>query len=412
MKKNKIYILRFLLIIVIIHISLVLNASNSTIEIITRHSGVKVFLNNLYYGSTNYNNSSESNLIIQNIEPGEYTLKCVYINSDPYKETIVINSSKHLKFYPKFIIKYNVKIISNRGTKIYIDNKFIGYSPQELKLTKGNHAIKIKKEKYLTFKITKHINAAVTINESLRLAPPYAYIEIGIDEEIGVEDVYIDGVYMGSTPIKLTRIEAGIRTITIGDITKTYKIKDNHKYKIEPSNKLCLMPILKSYYEIDNHYQIPSKPKMLKEYRYKKYTDKENLTGYISVTLMCSGLGALIGAFGEDSDGKKMNNPGGGLLIGLLVGIGLDIIAFSNKDETYEKKIVENIEKNNENLIKWENLKTEIEHKNILLFTEENEKRKILNNIRKEKNTNRGFWDFKDIGIISNKEKAQFDDND
>lgn len=91
---------------------------------------------------------------------------------------------------------------STPSAGLYLDNKFMGYTPLKLNLTKGSHALLFEAEGYEPVTMPIDVSTGVDeLNIELKPKPP------GQIKLLSVPDggsVYIDGQYVGITPINIS----------------------------------------------------------------------------------------------------------------------------------------------------------------------------------------------------------------
>jgi len=382
-----------------------LNAYNNSIEIISDDTGVKVFLNNEFQGQTTKASYSKCKLTIRDIEPGNYEIKCLYPNCDPFKKEITIGTKDNLTVKAKIIKKFKVDIQSQKGVKIYFNGKFMGRSPNSFTMKQGSYKIELKKDKYFTFSESYNILANKVIKKQLQKIPPYSFIIVEQDSVIGREKVVINDIDLGYTPISLTKIVAEDIKVSVGGYSKRFDFSENFKYKIRPNNKIRYIEILDNANLLDDYKCYPPKPKMLKEFEYKKVTSMDKFYQYTALPVIFGVLGALI----KPDDKDDESTPGGRFGIGLLIGLALDLgmasvdedkVGDLVKDYDYTKK-----QKNKENLANWKVEYTKIDSINTNLLNAENKKRAETNAIDSKKNKSRGEWELIEMGKATKEDK-------
>ncbi|QDA31592.1 PEGA domain-containing protein [Thermococcus indicus] len=97
---------------------------------------------------------------------------------------------------------------------MYIDDKEIGTTPVEnYKLLTGTHTLKVTKEGYSPFLLNITINPGEELKITANLSPIYAFINV-YSNIVGA-NVYLDGRYLGETPLKRHKITPGNHTLEV-----------------------------------------------------------------------------------------------------------------------------------------------------------------------------------------------------
>ena len=368
-------------------------SQTGTIKVKSKPTGATVLFNSIEKG--------KADLVLLDVPVGEQTVKLYFDNArSKYLEIsfeLSVGSviTVTADFYNNTIThdaKYTVNFNSAPPGILYINGVKIGKCPKTKLLSYGNYNIKITNTKYLPYEVNINVNSNMFINESLKLESTYAYLMIKEDDEIGKEDVYINKVYYGQTPITSSKIVTGYKEIKIGNSSNYYDFEANQKYKIIPRNKIKLLQIPTSPKNLSSYQDLPEKPKLLKT---KK--KKHDLVALASFPILGFLLGGAI----------TQNNEGA--IAGLSFGFGVDIILYTLASAKDSKIVKNNMEKNKKRLDEWKTKCNRIENKNRDMLNEIVSRQKILNESISKKNISRGSWEFKELGNITDKEKLQIE---
>ena len=108
-----------------------------------------------------------------NLNYGEHRLKIVK-GTENITKLITVKENNSNEFY--FTIRQNKAIFvsSNpKGAKLYVDNQFMGYTPQNLRLKSGFHSISIKAKNYTDFKTHLNLTNSSKTNYTFNLKRNY-----------------------------------------------------------------------------------------------------------------------------------------------------------------------------------------------------------------------------------------------
>ncbi len=127
----------------------------------------------------------------------------------------------------------------------YLDDHKMGLTPMELKrLSDGVHKIRLTKDKYQDHKESVFVEQGKTCEVEAGLEPlPIGDAEM-TSEPVGAE-VYVDGTFMGKTPLELTGLKKGKRKVRFSK--KGYEER-YEEVEIVPLKKASLHGILEGLY--------------------------------------------------------------------------------------------------------------------------------------------------------------------
>ena len=130
--------------------------------------------------------------------------------------TIVAGSNDHKVYYFTFTPPSTgiLKVSSDpSGAKVYINYEFKGYTPLELELPPGTYTVSVEKEGYDTYTTEVSLNAGDVKTITANLEPLVGYVSI--TSNVDNAEVYIDGKYVGHTPIENYKLSVGTHEIKV-----------------------------------------------------------------------------------------------------------------------------------------------------------------------------------------------------
>ncbi len=274
-------------------------------------------------------------------------------------------------------IAYKITIDSSPSNAyLSIDGQRMGKTPKTLKLSYGQHTIKIEKKGYF------HQQRTITVKNNdfltYKLLQP-AYIEI---QENNNKKVKINDIYIGKTPIKITPIPAGNTKVEIDGTSIIYNIKPYHLYKITLDTKWKEKALYKTAEKLPGYKPIPPGPSLLPSYKAADPLLK------FGASVLMGGLGGLLTTVLTDNEDEKSTAFWGGTVV-------FTLILFFTLPDTLP--IDKNIEENNKRIAMWKEKKKPIEKYNRELLEETNRKIKEYN--KRVQNHNKNLLQIQDLGI-------------
>ncbi|WP_461867042.1 PEGA domain-containing protein [Thermococcus sp.] len=186
-------------------------------------SGAEVYINGHYRGETP---------LRLKLPPGTYSLK---VTKEMYKDhitniTLSAGERKRISIQLSSILNSLpiLKVSSSPlGAKVYINGSYRGKTPLILQLYPGTYKIKLAKDEYTVYTTTITLKIGENRSISVNLTPAFGYLSVTSNPS-GAK-VYVDGGYIGETPIEDYKLYTGnhkIRLIKDGyeDYTKTIAI--------------------------------------------------------------------------------------------------------------------------------------------------------------------------------------------
>lgn len=176
--------------------------------------GAKVFLDNEYKGDTP--------LDLKNLATGQYTLKMALDGYQDWTTTVIVLPILTVRISADLVPKEreregSISVNSNpQGARVYIDNIYKGDTPLNIRdIATGRHTVKIALTGYQDWigEVTVLSSRVERISVELKLQEEYGSISINSNPQGA--DVFLDGDYVGLTPINLQNIPAGIHMVNI-----------------------------------------------------------------------------------------------------------------------------------------------------------------------------------------------------
>jgi formylglycine-generating enzyme required for sulfatase activity len=133
------------------------------------------------------------------------------------------------------------------GATVFVDGGNAGASPLDIaKLAAGTHDVVLKKDRYKEYTDKVFIQEGTPRELDVRLVPePFG--DLKVTSEPSEATVFVDGVSKGTTPLTLTRLPAGTRSVKV---SKKGFDDWTQEMKVEPLGDHDLMARLKSIYGV------------------------------------------------------------------------------------------------------------------------------------------------------------------
>ncbi len=173
-----------------------------------------------------------------NLSTGTHTVKLVKDGYEDYVKTVTINPGETTKVEATLTeAKGTLKITSDPSeASVYIDGDYEGTTPLTLSLSPGTHSIKLSKSDYEDYTTSVTLNPGESKTISATLTPTFGYLSV--DSSPSGAKVYIDGSYVGDTPLKDYKLSTGeheVKVVKDGyeEFTKTVTINSGEKTSVE-----------------------------------------------------------------------------------------------------------------------------------------------------------------------------------
>ncbi|NJF26148.1 PEGA domain-containing protein, partial [Thermococcus sp. Bubb.Bath] len=149
------------------------------------------------------------------ISTGEHTIKLSKDGYHDYTETVLINPGETKEVHATLVEKKGTLHISSipEGASVYIDGNYMGKTPQTLQVLPGTHIVTIAMEDYQNYTTTITVGAGESKTISPTLQPVFGYLSL--TTEPSSAKVYIDGSYVGETPLDMYKLHTGSHTLKI-----------------------------------------------------------------------------------------------------------------------------------------------------------------------------------------------------
>ncbi len=177
-----------------------------SISINSQPAGTEVYLDGKYIGLTN----DQQTLEISELLEGTYNLKLIRGGYDDWESEIIVLSKMERSVKISLIAKPGAMNIysSPEGAKIYVDNNFMGETPQSLKkVAEGEHEIRLVKENYKewTQNVTVRSFQPTDVKATLKVSPGI----LTVNSKPTDANVYFKGQFIAKTSHILSNIPPG-----------------------------------------------------------------------------------------------------------------------------------------------------------------------------------------------------------
>jgi hypothetical protein len=179
------------------------------LEVKSEPSGAKVYLDGKEVG--------ESPIVLSDISPGRHLIRLVKEGFEPYEVLeVVAVDRKGLMVNLNKIVKEGELLIQTEpsGATIYLNNRSVGRSPYEGRgLSPGIYRIRVTKEGYENWEKSEIVEPGRRVEVLAQLKGNEGELELRSDPPGG--KVYLDGKYVGVTPLHLLHIRPGKYSVLI-----------------------------------------------------------------------------------------------------------------------------------------------------------------------------------------------------
>ncbi len=180
--------------------------------------------------------TSSSDPLQCKVLPGKHTIKFIKPGYAPSSKTVYLSPGQNLKL-SETLHGFGRLIINSTpaGALVYLDDQFLGTTPLTYpKAPSGQHLLTLTKQGYSKYQETISIKEYTVTSKN---------VTMGIEGNIQISSdpmgasVYVDGVYMGDTPLKKS-IAAGEHTLKLSldkylDITQKFKVNVDSTTQID-----------------------------------------------------------------------------------------------------------------------------------------------------------------------------------
>ena len=198
----------------------------------------RVYLNGEYIGKTPIKNYK--------LLEGTYALKIVRPNYREHKENITITPGETTDINATLTPIGFLSINSEpSGAEVFIDENYVGETPLEIEVPTGNHTLTLTKNEYEQYSTNLTLSSGERKEITVKLVPTFGYMSVKSDKENA--KVYIDGKYLGNTPIAQYKLPVGSHVLEIKHPScKDYKanITINPGETLSLNVELSLLPAM------------------------------------------------------------------------------------------------------------------------------------------------------------------------
>lgn len=199
-------------------------ADYAYINVQSRPSGAAIYING------NYRDTTSSTVTVS---PGTHTVRVVLSGYDPFTQTVTVSSGNtayiSTDLSSSTANSYLDVASTPAGASVYLDNSYMGvtgYSSASVPnymvigpLSAGTYSLMVKKDGYNTYTSSISLSSNEVRKLTVSLTPssgiPSGVAALNLDSEPSGAEVYVDNVFRGYTPIYLSDIAPGQRTLLI-----------------------------------------------------------------------------------------------------------------------------------------------------------------------------------------------------
>ena len=213
-------------------LSITLTPKFGSLTVTSEPSGAEVYLDGDYVGTTPLENYK--------LSTGEHEVKVKKSGYATFTKTITIKPGETTSMKATLPpLKATLKITSEpSGAKVYVNGTYKGVTPLTLNLTPGTYTIKLSKEDHEDYTTTVTLSAEETKTISATLEPAYGFLSV--DSTPSDAEIYVDGSYVGTTPLEDYKLSPGEHEVKIKkdgykEYTKTVTITAGEKKTLSTS---------------------------------------------------------------------------------------------------------------------------------------------------------------------------------
>jgi len=172
-------------------------------------SGARVLLNGEFYGHTP---------LRVRLHAEEYRLRLEKEGYSPYRTRIRIPQSQRLKIFANLEHRNLFGMLMVRSdppkAKIYVNDRYYGETPEQIRLKRGKHIIRLEKDSYRPHYEPVNIRHNQRTNIRADLKPFQRFGTLEITSHPDGAKVMINDEYYERTPMK-TKLRSGVYTVTL-----------------------------------------------------------------------------------------------------------------------------------------------------------------------------------------------------
>jgi hypothetical protein len=204
-----------------VNVDLVRVVSPGSISLSTTPRGVGFYIDNIYQGKTNQ--------IVGNLAAGPHKVGIFEAGYETWENTVTVTSGDITPVTVTLVPEKSpdtgdLQVSSSpSGASVYLNDNYRGITPPDdsldiVNLVPGSYTVSVKKSGYQDYATTVTIQAGKNVQMNAALQPasqsPTA-ASAQISSSPGGADVYVNGAYMGITPLSFQKVQPGTYTIEI-----------------------------------------------------------------------------------------------------------------------------------------------------------------------------------------------------
>jgi len=149
------------------------------------------------------------------LSTGDHSVVVKKNDYQDYRTTVTIEPGKTTKVEATLSeVPATLEVSSDpSGADVYVDSFYKGTTPLTIQLSPGSHTVRITKGDYEVYTTTVTLSPGETKSISATLKPAYGYLNVESDPS-GAK-VYVDGDYVGTTPLEDYKLSPGEHTLRI-----------------------------------------------------------------------------------------------------------------------------------------------------------------------------------------------------
>lgn len=179
------------------------------LEVKSEPSGAKIYLDGKEVG--------ESPIVLSDISPGRHLIRVMKEGYEPYELLEVVGvDRKGVMVTLKKVVKEGELLVQTdpSGAAVYLNGRSVGRSPYEGKgLSPGIYRIRVTKEGFENWEKSEMVEPGRRVEVLAQLKANEGELEVRSEPPGG--KVYLDGKYMGVTPLHLLHIRPGKYSVLI-----------------------------------------------------------------------------------------------------------------------------------------------------------------------------------------------------
>ncbi len=195
-----------------IHFEMPLDISELTLR--SEPLGAQIFINNEANGTT------PRKIKLANNET--YKIKLVLDGFSPYETSFLLTQDSFQTFNLKKDL-FDIKFDTNEEAKIFINGSLKGKTPYQTKLKSGQYSITFKSNQFPEYTQTFNITRDETFFTELKEKAEISINCVENGNTISGSSIYLDGVYRGVTPVRVSDVTFGKHTVECSNSSGDYK---------------------------------------------------------------------------------------------------------------------------------------------------------------------------------------------